>query len=297
MVVPTTGASAPITSPTSYMPSPRPTSTLSATATAAPSATPTSTKTTPEDHYWLERPISPEGYDSVARFYPYASRADGTYPIHHGVEFVNPMGTPILATAPGTILVAGDDLTQVYGARTDFYGLLIVEQLERRFEGEPVYVLYGHLSEIKVREGEPVGTGDVIGLVGATGVAEGPHLHMEVRVGGNDYGATVNPELWVRPHEGHGTLAGLLLSPEGEPVIEAKIILSRVAAPGEVAVEIITYPDKEVNPDPAWGENFAIGDLEAGEWLIEVYRNQRLYTETVTIKAGATTWLRLRLAR
>ena len=94
---------------------------------------------------------------------------------------MNPMGTPILATASGTIVVAGDDLHQVYGARDNFYGLLVIEELDRRLDGNPIYVLYGHLSRVKVQVGQKVKTGEVIGLVGMSGVAEGPHLHMEVR--------------------------------------------------------------------------------------------------------------------
>ena len=267
-----------------------------ATATNVPTITATATESLPEDHYWLERPISPKAHDRVARFYPYASRADGSYPIHHGVEFVNPMGTPILATAPGTIVVAGDDLKQVYGARTNFYGLLVIEELEQRFDGRPVYVLYGHLSEVKVEVGQKVDTSDVIGLVGMTGVAEGPHLHMEVRYGENDYGTTVNPDLWVRPIEGYGSLAGLVLSPDGKPVPEIKIVLYRKDEPNKPFRGILSYPAKEVNPDPLWGESFATGDLPAGQWIVQVHHQQRLYEEPVTIEPGVTSWLTLRLA-
>ena len=289
-------------------PSASPTATRTPRPSATPSATPAITDTPPptptpaptdiprEDHYWLERPISAQANNVVGRFYPYASRLDGSYPIHHGVEFVNPMGTAILATAPGTIVAAGDDLTQVYGARTNFYGLLIVQQLERPFLGQPVYVLYGHLSEIRVPVGQTVQSGDTIGLVGMTGVAEGPHLHMEVRYGQNAYSATVNPELWVRPREGFGTLAGALLSVDGQPVAdEAKIVLYRPSDLDKPVYDVITYPAKEVNPDPEWAENFAMGELEAGNWVAKVYRGQRLYTEEFSVTSGATTWLTIRL--
>jgi murein DD-endopeptidase MepM/ murein hydrolase activator NlpD len=52
-----------------------------------------------------------------------------------------------------------------------------------------VRTLYAHLSAIDARRGQPVSTGDRLGLVGATGDATGPHLHFEVRV----RGAAVDP--------------------------------------------------------------------------------------------------------
>lgn len=294
---------------------PEPTATASATATAAPSATatiPTATLAAtdtvtmtataaptivlPDDHYWLERPISPNGVDRIAQFYSYASRGDGTYPIHHGVEFVNPQGTEILAVAPGTIVVAGDDQRQVYGARNNFYGLLVIEQLDQTLNGKPIYVLYGHMSEVKAEVGQKINAGDIVGLVGMTGVAEGPHLHLEVRYEQNEYSATVNPDLWIRPLEGYGTIAGAALNPAGEYVSEARIVLYRPEAPDKPARTAVTYPRKEVNPDPAWRENWAAGDLPAGQWIVKLVYHQRLYTETVTVEPGATTWVTFRVA-
>ncbi len=272
-------------------PSPPPSPTADRTAALRATMAARLARALRQDHYWLERPISPAGNDSVARSYPYASRLDGTYPIHHGVEFINPAGTPILATARGTIVVAGDDRTEVHGARTDFYGLLVIQELDQAFQGQPLYVLYGHLSEILVQVGQRVETGEVIGLVGMSGVAEGPHLHMEVRYGENDYGATANPELWLRPHENHGALAGLVLSIDGLPVPEARITLYRASDPDSPVRQITSYPNKEVNPDPSWCENFVAGDLEAGQWRVKVYRKRSLHTSGVTIEPGATTWL------
>jgi len=274
-------------------PQPLPSATPTASSTATPTPSPSPTPT-PSDHYWLGRPIAPGGNDRVARFYDYASRADGTYPIHHGVEFVNPSGTPALAVASGTIIVAGDDLTQVYGARTDFYGKLVILELTKRYDGEPVYVLYGHLSQVEAKVDQHVETGERIGLVGMTGVAEGPHIHMEVRYGKNDYGQTVNPELWLAPKEGVGTLAGEVLSPTGEPLPEVKLILYRASQPEDAVREVMTYPNTEVNPDPLWNENFATGDVEAGEWLVKLYHKGRHYTKRVSVEAGATTWLTIR---
>jgi hypothetical protein len=155
-------------------------------------------------------------------------------------------------------------------------------------------VLYGHLSEIQVNVGQRVRAGDVIGLVGATGIAEGPHLHMEVRYGENDYRATVNPLLWLPPFEGHGTLAGRVTLPDGSPVVEARLLLFRVGSTVPVR-EVVTYPDRLVNPDPAWGENLATGDLRAGEWYLQMTRFGRTYVEPFTIHSGQTTWVEIQV--
>lgn len=246
------------------------------------------------DHYWLARPIGAEDTDSIELYYPYASKGDGTYPIHHGVEFENPMGTPILAVAAGTIVVAGDDKEEIYGAYADYYGLLVIERLDEPFEGRPVYVLYGHLSEINVIMGQQVKEGDLIGAVGMTGVAQGPHLHFEVRYGQNSFAATVNPELWLRPHGGCGTLAGVVLSPNGEPIPEVWVAVVVPDSPEESVREVMTYPAREVNGDPRWRENWCAGDLKAGEYEVQACLPGRVITARAVVTAGMTTWVTLR---
>ena len=250
-----------------------------------------------EDHYWLRRPIAPDANDAVARTYPYGSRGDGSYPIHRGVEFVNPIGTPIRAVGPGTVRVAGSDANRVYGARDNYYGLVVIQELDERYDQQEVYVLYGHLARIDVGEGQHVEAGEIVGLVGMSGVAQGPHVHLEVRYGENDYSATVNPELWLEPRPGMGTLAGLVTTPDAAPVPEVKLVLSVASAPDRPVRDVFTYPNKEVNPDPGWGENFATGDLPAGEWVVKLYYGQRLYSAVVTVEAGKTTWLPITISQ
>ena len=291
-------------------PTPLPTDTMTATGTLPLASSPTlqpspsetagpssplprGTEPPREDHYWLQRPVASTQNDGVARSYPYASRLDGTYPVHHGVEFVNAIGTTVLAVADGTIVVAGDDDLQVFGARNGFYGLLIIQRLDRQLDGQEVYVLYAHLSQIDVSMGQPVRDGDAIGRVGMSGYAEGPHVHMEVRFGVNDYGRTVNPELWLQPRPGRGTLAGVVLGPDGFPLSEARLVLYRSEAPTTPYRYVTIYPAHQVNPDPSWGENFATGDLPSGEYRIQAFVGNQLHMATAVVGEGATTWIAL----
>lgn len=284
---------------------PSPTDTAQANSPATVAVTPWPTRAprpspTPpprQDHFWLARPIGPGGNTTVASSYPYGSRMDGSYPIHYGVEFVNAQGTPVLAVGDGVIAVAGDDRTTVYGARDNFYGLLVVLKLDVTLYGQPVFALCGHLSEVSVTVGQRVARGDVIGKVGMTGYAEGPHVHFEVRVGGNDYGLTANPELWLEPHAGAGVLAGLAVGGDGEPLSEARVVITRASSPDIAYRYVVTYPSFGVNPDPAWGENLVLGNLPAGSYTAQMFVANQFVSVPFTIAEGATTWIELRTKR
>jgi len=284
---------------------PLPTRTLSPAeateqALAAPTDSPTLTPTaeytpTPvpvrEDHYWLARPIRPDGNNRVEYTYPYGSRGDGSMHVHRGVEFVNPAGTPILAMAAGRVVFAGDDSVQVSGARENYYGLVVIVELERRLDQWPVFVVCAHMSEVAVAAGDRVETGQVIGYVGMTGIALGPHVHVEVRVGRNDFHATANPELWLTPLPGEGAVAGVVLGSDGQPVAEVDLAVRRASEPAVNVRERATYPALEVNADPWWGENFCFADLAPGDWILVATRSGYQITMPFTVEAGRTTWV------
>jgi len=90
--------------------------------------------------------------------------------MHTGLDIRAPAGTPVKAAAAGEVLFAG----WLRG-----YGQIVILD-----HGGDLSTVYGHLSQIRVEEGKVVKGGEVIGNVGNTGVASGPHLHFEVRVNG-----------------------------------------------------------------------------------------------------------------
>lgn len=278
----------------------QPTSTPSPTATLTPTyaptftpvptatGTPTSESTEPQDHYWLARPLSMEGNNEPTRFYPYGSTAQGRYRVHRGADFPNTFGAPVYAAAKGRVLVAGSDDRIVWGERVGFYGQLVILQLDQQYRGQKVYVLYGHLSEVHVEFLQEVAEGELIGEVGMTGVAIGPHLHLEVRVGENSYQETRNPTLWLHPLPGNGTIAGRLLDSQGRPIPGQYITFYRKGSPNQRWQDLTTYPYNEANADDDWAENFVLADVPVGEYLAKTHVNGKMWTAEVTVDEGET---------
>lgn len=94
---------------------------------------------------------------------------------HNGEDIGAPVGTPVMVTNDGVVRLTVDHLFSGKGIYVD--------------HGLGFYSMYFHLSEILVKEGDSVRAGQVIGKVGASGRATGPHLHWGVKLNG----ARVNP--------------------------------------------------------------------------------------------------------
>lgn len=97
---------------------------------------------------------------------------------HNGIDLAMPEGTPLRAVMNGTVKSIVD-----YGDANA--GKTILVELEN---GETV--VYGHLSDFAVKEGDPVKFGDLIGYSGNTGHSTGPHLHFAVK---DENGAFTDP--------------------------------------------------------------------------------------------------------
>ena len=90
--------------------------------------------------------------------------------LHTGVDIAAPSGTPIMATGGGEVIFAG--------WRGGYGNAVIIDH------GQGRATLYGHMSAILVSTGQVVSRGQVIGRVGMTGAATGPHVHYELRING-----------------------------------------------------------------------------------------------------------------
>lgn len=119
------------------------------------------------------QPVSNKDLSRIASGFGY--RIDPVYKttkFHAGLDFAAPQGTPIYATANGTVETAGNT--------GNGYGNHVVIN-----NGYGYTTLFGHMYRVKVRAGQKVKRGEVIGWVGSTGKSTGPHCHYEVHRNGD----------------------------------------------------------------------------------------------------------------
>jgi murein DD-endopeptidase MepM/ murein hydrolase activator NlpD len=99
--------------------------------------------------------------------------------LHNGIDLAAPVGTPVFASGAGRVVLAAQRIISGNS--------VVIEHLPG------VFTLYYHLEDIEVEEGQRLHQGQRIGTVGMTGLATGPHLHWELRVGG----IAVDPDVLV----------------------------------------------------------------------------------------------------
>ena len=140
------------------------------------------------------RPVSKE-FPISSKFGERIHPVTGEKKMHYGVDFAAPTGTPVIACFDGEIIVAKDEKG---------FGNYILQRIT--YKNVPHFVFYCHLDSFLVDRNvnssypyEKVTAGQVIGLVGNTGLSSGPHLHFQVckddaRVLNYKFNA-VNPEL------------------------------------------------------------------------------------------------------
>ncbi len=106
-------------------------------------------------------------YRRTSRFGPRVDPFRKRLSMHHGADFVGAKNAPIYATADGKITFSG---------RKNAYGKVVIIK-----HGSKLETRYAHMSKLKVKNGQRVSRGDLIGYQGSTGRSTGQHLHYEVR--------------------------------------------------------------------------------------------------------------------
>lgn len=196
----------------------------------------------------------------------------------------------------------GDHLAGPSYQSTFSYGNVVAIAHDFGHDGRRLYTLYAHLSAILVSAGQTVTIGDPIGLVGNTGRVSGPHVHFEVRLAPSNgsseptYGDTYNPVLWMVPYVGRGVIAGRVTDARGRMVMDADVTI-RSLATGLTADTTTTYiflgSEIDVNPDPIWNENFAVGDLLVGRYEVIAVIDGVRVSRIVSVLEGTTAFVEL----
>jgi murein DD-endopeptidase MepM/ murein hydrolase activator NlpD len=239
------------------------------------------------DHFYFTRPIAADEINWPSQNYRYGGEFFEDV-IHTGVDIPAPDGTPILAAGPGPVIWAGYGVYRGGNDPTDPYGLAVTMRHDFGYQDQPLYTVYGHMSQIDVAVGQHVETGEQLGLVGKTGRVTGPHLHFEVRLGNNDYFSTRNPELWIAPPIGWGILAGRMMDSNGQPVPKLPLIVTSLANNQNWFGR--SYGIGPVNSDPYYQENLVIGDLPAGKYTLRVAYAGFYFTQEIEIQAGLVSY-------
>jgi murein DD-endopeptidase MepM/ murein hydrolase activator NlpD len=251
---------------------------------------PTPWEPTPNDHFYFTRPIGANDVNwPLARYrYGYLLYAEP----HTGIDIPAPKGTPIMAAGSGTVLHAGYGLYFMSDVYRDPYGIAVAIKHDFGYRGKTLYTIYGHLDRVDVFRGQKVAAGEVIGLVGETGKVSGPHLHMEVRIGDNNFFSSRNPELWISPPQGWGILVGRVVELGGRKIPQVKARLVRIET--QRVYEVISYAQGSANSDDYYDENLVLGDLPAGAYLFYLdFEGQSVKTE-LEIRSGEVTFFEYR---
>jgi murein DD-endopeptidase MepM/ murein hydrolase activator NlpD len=245
-------------------------------------------------NFIFQPPITQPGIDRVDRGYLYGStQAEARIP-HHGVEFYNGSGTPVHAAADGSVFFAGDDHERLFSPWSGFYGnIVVLKHILTNSPFDTLYTLYAHLSKITVQDGQSVKAGEIIGEVGLTGTASGSHLHFEVRVDPESYASTLNPELWLVPHPGNGSLALLVKDKDGTMVLPSFNIqfYPDRSKPAIASYQVDAYAPETINPQDPWGEVAALGDQPSGWYRITCLWAGIYYERWAEIQPGMLTWV------
>jgi len=160
---------------------------------------------------------------------------------------------------------------------------------ESRWNNQPVWYGYFHLSKNNLKHvGDSVKAGELIAISGNTGYSTGPHLHFEIRVGSPDYLGPENrrnPELWFAM-EGMGAIYGRV--PNAANATRVDIYPDPKPRPPYTTTYSysLTYTfDRLIGSDDIYKENYAIGDVKPGTYIITALGG--LYRRQVEVTSGA----------
>jgi len=233
------------------------------------------------EHNWLIRPFGSPDNIMVDQTQLFASNnfADGG--VAKGLIYNNSDGARVRAVDYGTI---------VYKNSRDGH---LVLKVENKYDDYFIYAHYYNLKEIYPSLGKYVQRGTPIGAVGRMKSTGSNHLYFEISLSFDDDSNIpsnpVNPELWVYPLPGCGTIIGSIVDSLGQPIPGLSIKGVGKPLPSETPyTQSLTY-SYDLLPDPYYNENFVIGDVPAGDYVIWTESEGVRSAARVTVKPSKVT--------
>ena len=234
----------------------------------------------PYDHFYFVRPIGADEINWPLQNYRYGGVFFDNV-VHTGIDIPSKKGTPVFAAGAGTVVWANwGFFSGTSENKDDPYGQAVVIEHDFGYKDEALYTIYAHLSQIDVARGQWVSAGDPLGLVGDTGHTTGPHLHFEVRLGKNDFYHTTNPELWIAPPQGWGTLVGRVMANNNSLLRHYQVRV--VSYQSGRTQQVRTYGPKVVNSDAYYQENLVLSDLPAGWYELQITYEEEEFDKELT---------------
>ena len=244
----------------------------------------------PYDHFYFARPIAADQVNWPIPDYRYGGIFFAPNIVHTGVDIPTPEGIPIMAAGPGTVVWAGWGLfTESPLNKEDPYGLAVAIRHDFSYNNQQLYTVYAHMSKVITLVSQHVETGELIGLVGATGATTGPHLHFEVRFPSNSFQNTVNPELWIAPPQGWGVLVGRITDTKDKTLQQVEVTV-RSEETQESNIVKSYGGGGAINSDPYYKENLVLGDLAAGIYKVTLKYDNKTRQTWVEIFPGQVTY-------
>lgn len=119
-------------------------------------------------------------------------------------------------------------------------------------------------------------------------------------MGGDRYGDTYNPLLWMVSYVGHGVIAGRVMGPRGD-LLQDQTVTIRDFRSGLVVQSTTTYifldNGSDVNSDPLWQETFVVGDIPVGRYEVITNIDGLRVSELVDVSEGMTSFVELALTQ
>jgi murein DD-endopeptidase MepM/ murein hydrolase activator NlpD len=242
----------------------------------------------PNDHFLFSRPIAANEVNWPLADYRYGYFFPDTDIVHTGIDIDAPRGTPILASAAGTVVWAGYGLYTGSYNEDDPYGIAVTIQHDFGWKDNRLLTVYAHMDRVDVKVGQEVHLGDQLGIIGDTGFTTGPHLHFEVRLAANSFFRTRNPELWLAPPQGWGVLVGQLRKKDYAYLNYQDVYVRKLDSNQQWMVR--SYGPSSVNRDDYYQENLVLSDLPAGNHVLYFDYESERYRHSFSINPGEITF-------